>query len=252
MNNLQINESEIKALTVEATKEISESDLESEMQLWRERSSDPIGKTLNAIEHNFLQVNAATTDEFGVKETPITRYKMAYTMDGIPPKRWLKGLIQVLVNYDLVKYDERKGKCIAINGDMGMARLVNRLITADLITDTDGVMYTENKKCTNESFGQESTPEDVVNTINDLRSKGKMVGFDMSNYVDNDDNNAGYMPIVYDPENNVMYCGGATNSGVFREAEIDYDLSQSFDANLQALIEVLSQNLMDQGYYPRD
>lgn len=104
----------------------------------------------------------------------------------------------------------------------------------------------------NEAYGEESTPEQVVAAINKVRSTGKMFGFNMDDYVNDEGDTAGYMGIVYDPQENLLYCGSVTNSGVFREAEIEYDHSFDLDGNLEALMEVLSQNLMDQGYYPRD
>lgn len=110
----------------------------------------------------------------------------------------------------------------------------------------------ESIKRVNEEYSEENTPEQVVSEINKVRSTGKMFGFNMDDYVNDEGDTAGYMGIVYDPDSNTLYCGSVTNSGVFREAEIDYDLSMSLDANLEDLMEVLSQNLMDQGYYPQD
>lgn len=247
-----IGRGEVKSIITEAVRTVKE-DLDQEMAMWKERATDPIGRTLNAIEKNFTQVLAADTDEMGMRTTPISAYKTAYIMDGKSPDKWVMSLIKTLENYDMVCYDETKGKCVACDGDVSMARLVNRLLTSQYISDTDGVMHVEGKEhCTNESYGQKSTPDEVVAEINNIRSRGKIFAFNMDDYVNEEGDNAGLRGIVYDPQSDVMYCGSITNSGVFREAEIQYDHSLSLDGNLEGLMEVLSQNLMDQGYYPQD
>lgn len=47
--------------------------------------------------------------------------------------------------------------------------------------------------------------------------------------------------VGYDEENEVLYAGSATNSGIFRTYEIDYDFYRSLDANLEMLVEKINE-----------
>lgn len=238
MNNLNTSSTELKSLIKEAYNEMTDS-LEQEMELWKRRAVDPVGRILNDIEKEYSQILAPESDEYGMQDTPISRFKMAYTLDNIGPARWIKGLIQTLVNADMVQYDERKGKCVGIDGDVSMARLVNKLI--------DMSHKNESKQYTNESADY-SSPEDVVNKLTQMRNSGKMVGFDMSDYVDGNGDSASYMAINYNPEDNELYAGYITNSGIKKEIMVQYDHDMSFDDNLQHLYDSLVDQLTSQGY----
>ena len=51
--------------------------------------------------------------------------------------------------------------------------------------------------------------------------------------------NGEYFYVVKDDDKNTIYAGGATNTGVFREFEIDYDADETLDGNLQRLYDYI-------------
>lgn len=51
--------------------------------------------------------------------------------------------------------------------------------------------------------------------------------------------NGSYLYVVVDPDSKSMYAGSATNTGIFREYEIEIDEDESFDSNLNALYDYI-------------
>ena len=47
--------------------------------------------------------------------------------------------------------------------------------------------------------------------------------------------NGDYLYIDYDEKNNILYAGHATNTGIMREVEIEYDKEESLYTNLEKL-----------------
>lgn len=47
--------------------------------------------------------------------------------------------------------------------------------------------------------------------------------------------NGDYLYIDYDAKNNILYAGHATNTGIMREVEIEYDKEESLYTNLEKL-----------------
>ena len=97
-------------------------------------------------------------------------------------------------------------------------------------------------------FGGDCTPDDVMEELRNARGNG----FDMSDYVDQDGNPAGYYGVDYDPESNTLFAGTATNAGLIHDVEVEYDLSQGLDYNLQGLYDALIDHLTEEGYQPVD
>lgn len=93
----------------------------------------------------------------------------------------------------------------------------------------------ESKACgkkVNESFGDDpQTPEEVEQRVHSLRSN--MIGLENGDAVYFD----------YDPSQNVLYAGGATNAGIVRDYTMEYDFDYSFDQNLQEFVEQVDANL---------
>ena len=126
-----------------------------------------------------------------------------------------------------------------------MAKTIKRITESQLRSIvTESVRRIMAEGC----FGGDCTPEDVMDEL----SKARGNGFDMSDYVDQDGNPAGYYGIEYDPETNKLYAGTIANAGMFHDVEVEYDLSQDLDYNLQGLYEALIDHLMEEGYQPEE
>lgn len=99
---------------------------------------------------------------------------------------------------------------------------------------------------------EDDTPEKVVAQIDEFVSKGRDFAFDMSDYVDEQGDSYGYIQLGYDPEKNILYGGGVVNAGVIHDFEMPYDLSLSLNDNVQNFYEQITEQLMQQGYFPQD
>ena len=90
----------------------------------------------------------------------------------------------------------------------------------------------KDKEKVNEGYYDEpQSPEDVVNKMSNLRSN--VIGLE----------NGDYVYLDYDPENNQLIAGGATNSGIVPNYTQEYDFDYSFDQNLQAFIETIESQV---------
>lgn len=131
-----------------------------------------------------------------------------------------------------------------INNDNKTMKKIIRLTESEL----KKVIATSVKRLVKESYGQDSTPEQVMSQIEGYCQRGGMFGFEITDIVDESGEPYGYIQLGYDPQNNVLYGGGATNSGVVHDFEMEYDLSQSLDINLQNFYEIITEQLLNQGY----
>ena len=95
----------------------------------------------------------------------------------------------------------------------------------------------ENKsKNVNEGYYDEpQSPEEVVERIRSMRSN--IYQFDDGDYV----------YIDYDPKNNLLIAGGATNTGIVPDYKEEYDFDYSFDQNLQNFIETIEEQRANEG-----
>ena len=89
---------------------------------------------------------------------------------------------------------------------------------------------TEDKPSLKEGYYDEpQTPDDVVNRMQALRSNIISLS------------NGGYKYIDYNPEENTLIAGGATNTGIIPEYSVNYDFDYSFDQNLQNLVDTVDE-----------
>ena len=126
-----------------------------------------------------------------------------------------------------------------------MAKTIKRITESQLRSIvTESVRRIMAEGC----FGGDCTPEDVMAEL----SKARGNGFDMSDYVDQDGNPAGYYGIEYDPETKKLYAGTIANAGMFHDVEVDYDLSQDLDSYFPGRYEALIEHLVEGGYQPEE
>lgn len=85
----------------------------------------------------------------------------------------------------------------------------------------------ESKKVNEGYYDEPQSPEEVLDKVHSLRS----------NIITLEDGN--YVYFDYNPENNQLIAGGATNSGIIPDYTQEYDFDYSFDQNLQAFIETI-------------
>lgn len=129
---------------------------------------------------------------------------------------------------------------------------INNKIMGKIIRLTESelknIITTSVKRLIKEGYGQEETPDEVMSQIDGYCRRGGMFGFEITDLIDESGEPYGYIQLGYDPEKNILYGGGATNSGVFHDFEMEYDLSQSLDINLQNFYEQITEQLLNQGY----
>lgn len=93
-----------------------------------------------------------------------------------------------------------------------------------------GCCDTKDKPSLKEGYYDEpQTPDDVVNRMQALRSN--MISL----------SNGDYKYIDYNPEENTLIAGGATNAGIIPEYLVNYDFDYSFDQNLQNLVDTVDE-----------
>ena len=71
---------------------------------------------------------------------------------------------------------------------------------------------------------------------------------DLSEYIDDIDDEYTYCYINYDEVTNMLQYGGITNSGFYCEYEFEYDKYFSLDENLQSLLELFIGNSIKEYY----
>lgn len=79
-------------------------------------------------------------------------------------------------------------------------------------------------------YGEEQTPEMILQQVHSMRSNIMTLP--------NDD----YVYVDYDPETNELIAGGATNSGIIPRYRMEYDVDFSLDENLQALYDKIIES----------
>ena len=91
------------------------------------------------------------------------------------------------------------------------------------------------KKVNEGYYDEPQSPEEVVERLHNMRSN--IYQFDDGDYV----------YIDYDPENNLLIAGGATNAGIVPDYKEEYDFDYSFEQNLQNFIETIEEQRANEG-----
>ena len=75
-----------------------------------------------------------------------------------------------------------------------------------------------------------------------------MFEINLKDYIDISEDEYVYCYINYDEQTNMLQYGGAANCGFLRSFEIEYDKDFSIDENLQSLLELFTENSINEYY----
>lgn len=206
-------------------------------------SSAPYGEKCTCPDGNCPVHNNKAVNEgfYGQEQTPAD---VAKVMNGITDNAI--GLDNGDIVY--IDYDEEENKFIAggatnagIIPEYEMEYDLDRSFDENLqdfiaeIEVQSGSNMTESKKFgLKESTWSPETPEEVVEYMKGMRSNMFELG-DSVFYVN------------YDPQNNMLQAGDATNIGFKPMYEVEYDFAFSFDANLQNLYDTVEAEMTAEG-----
>ena len=114
---IRLSESTLHRIIKESVRRIlrEDYDLDSEMEIWKQRSESEFGKCLKKIDKKVTNLLGTSADEYGFHNSPIGQIITAYSLDGdkMYTARAIKSMLE---NYDMLN-----------NGDRYLDNLVRKL-----------------------------------------------------------------------------------------------------------------------------
>ena len=81
--------------------------IDEQMKMWERNAKDPFGRLLKRIIRKSAKYFATEKDEYGIPETPLSKYLTMYSLDG-PSKRSTiaRSVVSTLNCYDIIENDK--------------------------------------------------------------------------------------------------------------------------------------------------
>ena len=114
---IRLTESSLHRIIKESVRRIlrEDYDLDSEMDMWKQRGESEFGKCLKKIDKKVIDLFGTSADEYGINNSPIGQIITAYSLDG-DKMYTARAIKSTLENYDMLN-----------NGDRQLDNLVKKL-----------------------------------------------------------------------------------------------------------------------------